>query len=491
MTRWQVQPSGRIAALLGMAAVVIVTAASSRGTPSLPTRGGVEQASIRDTVLVCPGASNDKTVETSLDLLAPALPAGASQPTETAPAHARILSDEPTPAVLRLSARGQLVSKRLPPAGFGSGGIHSVVVHAVGPLAAGLQGWQLSSAPSGGDKGLAVGRCLSPADQWWFVGTGTKFGHIGKLVLTNADSGACSLNLSLFGAKEKLSAVGLNGISLGPHSTKVLDLAQFAPQEANLALSVTTTQGRVYAAVKDRWTSGLTPTGVDWPTATAPSTDLVVPAILKGSEANRLVIANPGGSHALVSVELLGKSGPFVPKGLASLQLDPGQTITRDVTKLAGHDAASVHLASDQPVLGAVVTRLNGPDHDSSVLGGVASLTGPASVPLAGSGELHLLLASASSRGGGSATVSVMTTRGMQLAASDVSLEGGTTAQWELPHLTKHQRARAAYLVIHPTGSIVAAAFYQRARGALAGVPVESPTFTVAQPTAHLVLTGD
>ena len=307
--------------------------------------------------------------------------------------------------------------------------------------------------------------------------------------MTNADSGACSLNLSLFGAKEKLSAVGLKGISLGPYSTKVLDLAQFAPQQGNLALSVTTTQGRVYAAVKDRWTSGLMPTGVDWPTATAPSTDLVVPAILKGSETNRLVIANPGGSHALVSVELLGKSGPFVPKGLASLQLDPGQTITRDVTKLAGHDAASVHLASDQPVLGAVVTRLNGPDQDSSVLGGVAPLAGPASVPLTGAG-VRLLLASASSQGA-SATVSVMTRHGTQLVDSKVSLEAGTTTQWELPHLTKHQRARAAYLVIQPTGSIVAAAFYRGARGGLAGIPVESPTFTVAQPTAHLVLTEE
>jgi hypothetical protein len=203
-----------------------------------------------------------------------------------------------------------------------------------------------------------------------------------------------------------------------------------------------------------------------------------------------LVVANPGGSHALVSVELLGKDGRFVPKGLDSLQLDPGQTISRDLTKLAGQDAASVHLASDQPVLGAVLTRLNGPDHDSSVLGGVAPLTGPASVPLPGTGALHLLLASAS-RHGGSATVSVMTKRGTQLADSKVRLEGGTTTQWELPHLTKHQRTRAAYLAIQPTGSIVAAAFYQGAGAALAGVPVQSPTFTVPQPTAHLVLAGD
>lgn len=490
MTAWQERRSGLIAALLGIAALLIVATTSSRGTPTLPAEAGVQEVPISDTELACPGASNDKTVETSLDLLAQALPAGANQPTEAAPAHARILSAGPTPAVLRLSARGVLATKRLEPAAFGSTGIHSVVVHAAGSLAAGLQAWQLSSALSGDDKGLAVGRCLSPADQWWFVGTGTKFGHIGKLILTNADSGACSLNLSLFGAKGKLSAVGLKGISLGPYSTKVLDLAQFAPQQGNLALSVTTTQGRVYAAVKDRWTSGLMPTGVDWPTATAPSTNLVVPAILKGSGTNRLVVANPGGSQALVSVELFGKNGRFVPKGLDSLQLDPGQTISRDLTKLAGQDAASVHLASDQPVLGAVVTRLNGPDHDSSVLGGVAPLAGPASVPLAGTGAVHLLLASAS-RHGGSATVSVMTRQGTQLADSDVSLEGGTTTQWELPHLTKHQRTRAAYLAIQPTGSIVAAAFYQGARGALAAVPVQSPTFTVAQPTAHLVLAGD
>jgi hypothetical protein len=191
-----------------------------------------------------------------------------------------------------------------------------------------------------------------------------------------------------------------------------------------------------------------------------------------------------------VSVELLGKNGRFVPKGLAPLQLDPGQVVSRDLTKLAGRDAVSVHIHSDHPVLGAVETGLRGPDHDSSVLGGVVPLAGTATVPLPDSGELHVLLASAAGQGA-SATVTVMTREGTRLVDSDVSLDGGTTAQWEMPHLTKSQRAQAAYLVINPTGSVVVAAFYQGANGALAGVPVETPTFTVTQPTAHLVLTGE
>jgi hypothetical protein len=490
MTKGQGRSSGRIAACLALTALAIVGVASSRESPTLPTRAGVEQAPVRDALLACPAVSDDQTVETSLDLLAQALPPGTSEAAGTPAARARILSAGPTHAVLRLSARGQLATKKLDPAALEATGIHSVVVQAAGPLAAGLQAWQLASARSGDDKGLAVGRCLSPANQWWFVGTGTTFGHVGKLVLTNADPGTCSLNLSLFGAKGRLSAVGLRGISLAPLSTKVVNLAQFAPQEGHLAVSVTTTQGRVYAAVKDRWTSGVTPTGVDWPAASAPSTDLVVPAILKGAGTNLLVVANPGGSQALVSVELLGKNGRFVPKGLAPLQLDPGQVVSRDLTKLAGRDAVSVHLHSDHPVLGAVETGLRGPDHDSSVLGGVVPLAGTATVPLPDSGELHVLLASPAGQGA-SATVSVMTTEGTRLVDSDISLDGGTTAQWEIPQLTKRQRARAAYLVINPTGSVVVAAFYQGANGALAGVPVETPTFTVTQPTAHLVLTGE
>jgi hypothetical protein len=37
---------------------------------------------------------------------------------------------------------------------------------------------------------------------------------------------------------------------------------------------------------------------------------------------------------------------------------------------------------------------------------------------------------------------------------------------------------------------VAVAAFYQAPGGAVAAVPVENPTLTVEQPTAHLVLTG-
>jgi hypothetical protein len=201
------------------------------------------------------------------------------------------------------------------------------------------------------------------------------------------------------------------------------------------------------------------------------------------------VVANPAGSQALVSVELLGANGRFVPKGLARLQLDPGQVVSRDLTDLTGRGAVSVHLKSDQPVLGAVETALGGSGHDWSVLGGVAPLEDAGSVPLPPSGELHLLLASAAKQGA-SATVAVMTTQGASIVRDDVSLDGGTTSQWELPHLSKPQREKAAYLVVRPTGSVVVAAVYEGASGDLAAVPVESPIFTVQQPTAHLVLTG-
>jgi Family of unknown function (DUF5719) len=336
---------------------------------------------------------------------------------------------------------------------------------------------------------LSVVRCLSPSNQWWFVGTGAKFRHVGRLVLTNADPGASNLNLSVFGPKGKLSAVGLDGIPLAPHSTKVVNLTHLAPRQANLAVSVTTTQGRVYASVRDRWITGLTPTGVDWPSATAPTTDLVVPGILDGNGTNRVVVANPGGSAALVSVELLGANGRFVPKGLARLQLDPGQVVSRDLTELAGRDAVSVHLTADQPVLGAVETAPDGRGHDWSVLGGVKPLGGPASVPLPASGALHLLLASAA-RQDSSANVVVMSRQGNPIARRDVTLDGGTTVQWAPRHLTNTQRKRAAYLMIRPDGPVAVAAFYQAPGGAVAAVPVENPTLTVEQPTAHLVLTG-
>src|SRR4029453_16710937 len=112
------------------------------------------------------------------------------------------------------------------------------------------------------------------------------------------------------------------------------------------------------------------------------------------------------------------------------LRVDPGQVVSRDLTDFAGRDAVSVHLASDQPVLGAVETVLRGPGHDPSVLGGVAPLEGAASVPLPVSGELHLLLASAVGRGA-SAAVAVMTTNGAPLVHGNVTLDEGTTTQWE------------------------------------------------------------
>jgi hypothetical protein len=481
--------SGLVAACFGLAAVLIVGVASSRGAPQLPTRERMERVPIRDAVLACPPAAAGKGVDTELDLLAQPLPRSASQPAGTPRAHASPLSAPPGKSLLKLSARGRLAILRLERAGLGESRTHSIIAEATGPLATGLQAWLQANASGGDDSGLAVARCLFPSNQWWFVGTGAKFGHVGRLVLTNADPGASNLNLSVYGPKGELSAVGLDGIPLAPHSTKVVNLTHLAPRQANLAVAVTTTQGRVYASVRDRWITGLTPSGVDWPSATTPSTDLVIPGILDGNGTNRVVVANPGGSAALVSVELLGANGRFVPKGLARLQLDPGQVVSRDLTELAGRDAVSVHLTADQPVLGAVETAPGGPGNDWSVLGGVAPLGGPASVPLPASGALHLLLASAG-RHDASATVVVMSRRGTALAKRDITLDGGTTVQRAPPHVTKAQRKRAAYLMIRPNGSVAVAAFYQAAGGAVAAVPVANPTLTVEQPTAHLVLTG-
>jgi hypothetical protein len=481
--------TGWIAAGCALAAVLIVGAASSRGTPQLTTRAGMEEVPIRDTVLACPPAVADERVDTVLGLLAQPLPKAASQPAGTPQARAGVLSSRPDNSLLELSTRGEFATRELQRAGLGHSQPHSIVAQSSGPLATGLQAWLLSNASGGDDSGLAMARCLSPSNQWWFVGTGTKFGHVGRLVLTNADPGPCSLNLTLYGAKGKLSAVGLDGISVAPYSTKVVNLSHLVSRQANLGVAVTTTQGRVFASVRDRWITGLTPTGVDWPTATAPSTDLVIPGILNGGGANRLVVANPGVSQALVSVELLGADGRFVPKGLAHLQLDPGQVVSRDLTELTGRDAVSVHLTSDQPVIGAVATALGGRGHDWSVLGGVAPLQGPASVPLPSSGSIHVLLASPSGQDA-SATVTVMSRQGKPLSRREVKLDGGTTAQWAPPHWTAAQRKRAAYLMVRPNGLVAAATFYQGGGGAVAAIPVGSPQLTVEQPKAHLVLTG-
>lgn len=305
----------------------------------------------------------------------------------------------------------------------------------------------LSYRATDGDlRGLAAVTCQAPSSDQWIVGASTVVGRTSVLNLSNPSTTPATVNLELYGDKGQIKAPGSRGLSIGAGQSRSLVLAGLAPQQAALAVHVSSTGGPVTATVQQSVLRGLTPGGVDYLGPTGqPGTRQVIPGVsLRGSAAAAklgsgfedaaptLALAVPGAQDAVVQVRVYGKSGQQVlDKGVVNA---PAGTVTQVPLSGLPDGDYTIAISSDVSVTAAVRATRGTTAKDPSDFAWV-----PASAPLS-TDQVMTVPVGGTSRlqfgaPAGRAEVSyrAITADGAVQPAAKATLAAGTTATVEVP----------------------------------------------------------
>ncbi len=357
----------------------------------------------------------------------------------------------------------------------------ALVVGATGSLAAGLEVEQVTRGEEGLNRGLANLRCDAPRTDLWFVGGATLVGDTSLLVLANVDDTPTTLDISVFAAPSKNSPLEPHptlgqGITIAPHSRKIINLDTLAPDRNHLALHILCRRGRIAAGVRHGRVDGKTPLGVDWvPRSTAPAQQVVVPGIPQGPGTRALLITNPGVDDVSVTIKVTTQDGQFVPEGYADVIVPAQTTGALRFDRLVAESplTAAITSTGGPIVAGAFIQdRQIGPVRELAYTPSSAPLSGPAlmtDLVINRPTESTLLLTALDAP----ATVvvspiRVLGTRGELPAPKTVTVPAGRTVSLKLstfyPPATETQLALEVRPL--PGSGDVYAARYLRERGA-------------------------
>ena len=362
---------------------------------------------------------------------------------------------------------GPSVVRPVRPAGAGD----TVVVD--GPGAVGLAAWRVETS----EAGAAMTACPAPRTSWWFAGAGGGLDHRSEIVLTNVDEGPAVVDVDLVGTSGPVDEAALRGVTVPGGGSRVIPVVDVAPRSDEVAVHVTTSQGRVVAQVRDtvRSVQARSSVGIEWlPPAAPPATDVRVVGLVGGADRRTLLVTNPSDRQALVAIQVVTRDGAFVPTGAEEVSVDPGSVAAVDLTRAVGSAVAAVRLRSDTEILGAVRSQAGS---DIQYAGTADVATGYLAAP-AGGRRTTLVLQAADQPTG--ATATAWSTRGRRLATQGLSVPPSGLATWALP-------PDAAYVLLEPDtgrGDLVAAVV---ASGpGVAGMPLTEVPTTVLQPEVRM-----
>jgi hypothetical protein len=363
----------RLLAVLVVAAIVAVTWVATATSPTPPHSVAALSSviAVHDASLVCPQAGGTPTGGAARIAYADA----------SKPSAAGSAVGDSTLTAGPLGATPDAIAARPGHAWVVDGPAtqEPVQIAVSGPLADALGVMQFTRAPVGPTPQLAVAPCEAPTTDAWFAGFTSVVGAHADLFLSNEDTVAATVDVSVWGG-DNGEATAKRGIRVDPQTQVDVPLDQVAPGLPVAAAHVVVTSGRVVPALRYQAVNGSIPLGVDWvPRTDPPALTQTLPGILAGAGARHLVIANPGDVDATVSLTVVTADGSFEPTQFASLTVQAGQVQDVALDPVLQEDAAAIIVTSTQPVVAGGISTLP-PDStgatDFAFTGAVPALSG-------------------------------------------------------------------------------------------------------------------
>ncbi|MFB4266319.1 DUF5719 family protein [Nonomuraea sp. GTA35] len=299
----------------------------------------------------------------------------------------------------------------------------------------GLEAGYLTRATAGTARGLAGVRCTEPAPETWLVGPGPANAGV-RLHLTNADKAPALADVQVYAAEGRISSEAGLGLEIAPGEHREIDLRTLAPSADVMAVSVTTTFGRVAVAARATPETG----GVDWlPSAAPPATRVVVPGIPGGGGLRRLLVAAPGDADAVVEIKAVTEDAEYAMKGRETLDVPAGSVTALDITTGVAGSAAALVLTSRTPIVAGLIATGTGERPDVAFTAGTPSLALGSAVARNATGSQLLLTALGTQPG--KVRVQVVPGKGTAQAPFEVEIPAGRTRAVKL-------KAKGDYAVV-------------------------------------------
>lgn len=258
-----------------------------------------------------------------------------------------------TPNVLSLSrvSAAPLPRTRAVPGDPNSDGVITiqgrggVMVQATGAMAQGLEVEQTSPG------GLVTAQCQGPGTDFWFVGPSAETAALIELYLMNTDRQAADVQVQALTDNGPLLGSSDTGIVVPPHAIIGQSLSKLLHGSRVVALHVSTSLGRVVAAVREDGKGG--GEGAWLPATEAPTTDQVIPGLPASAGTRTLYVVDPGGVAAQVKVTAVTGRGSYQPTGGSGLEVPEQSAATFAIPSLSGV-AGALRIQSNVPVVASV-----------------------------------------------------------------------------------------------------------------------------------------
>ena len=330
----------------------------------------------------------------------------------------------------------------------------SVVVQAGKEVAPGLVAGRSTTKP------LAATGCLPPQAEAWFPGVGAGATHNSILELTNPNSGAATVDISLYDEKGVVAVPeDLRGVAIPGNTTRTFDLLHVIPRKGELSLKTTVVRGQAGVMVRDRAIALETQGGSEdyFPGQSTPAETNLLVGYPNKSASRTLTVANPGDAQVSAELRLLTPKNVLTPEGAPEISVPPNGQAQVDLTKLLGKDSAGDAYGVEIVASGPVATAMRSVDGgDVAITTATETISKPTAVVVpagASVGKKRVLISGPVAKTGASGTVKVvpMTAKGKALKAKSVEIGPGLGAEVEVP-------AEAGLIQLVPEGVEVNAA---------------------------------
>lgn len=228
------------------------------------------------------------------------------------------------------------------PTSVAKGGL---IIAATGADAQGLDIEQL------GSDGRPTGRCQPPGTDFWFVGPASPKLHI-ELFLLNVDSVPADAAVTAQTDSGPLVGAADSGIMIPPHGMIMQTLNKLLGPAKAVALHVTTSTGRVVAAVRE--STSLAEPGAWVPASLPPATSQVLTGLPSSQGTRTLYLTVPGNDAAQAHVWVVSGHGTYVPTGGSSINLLNHLTQAVPLPLQSGVPG-SVKITSNVPIAASMV----------------------------------------------------------------------------------------------------------------------------------------